>query len=177
MPTGCFICNSGTSRLIPGLLAGYVLGSCQKCSILACSGHAQRDPNHPRWICVLCDPTLLTAAGIAASRSVFDGSVLTSLISPALVQEGANYPSVEVFIQRRPAYIQIRLMERLAYVLELAPQRFSSMETEKFWFGLSDQGKRLVGAAIVLVQSLEISEDSLLEALRVLIHTWRSSKQ
>ena len=177
MPTGCFICNSGTSRLIPGLLAGYVLGSCQKCSILACSGHAQRDPNHPRWICVLCDPTLLTAAGIAASRHVADVSFLTSLISPALVQEGADYPSLEVFIQRRPAYMRIRLTERLAYVLDLAPQQFSSMETEEIWYGLSDEGKRLVGAAIALVQILKISEDNLIEALRILIHTWRSSKQ
>lgn len=173
MSTGCYACQSG-AKTISGSSGTDVLGSCKICCILTCSGHAQRDSFYPRWICVLCDPTLLTAAGIAASANLSNESILASLISSAIVQEGARYSSVEVFLEQRPAYRALVSSAELERVVNVAPRIFTTNETEPFWFGLSIEGKRLVAAAIILVQNLEIPEHTLVEALRILIHVWRS---
>ena len=174
MPTECYACHSGTG-IIPGTSATNVLGSCKICCILTCSRHAQRDPHYPRWICVLCDPTLLTGAAIATSENLANESILASLISSAIVQEGARYRSVEVFLEQRPAYREV--VTDVEGVVESAPRIFTTNETEPFWFGLSREGQRLVAAAIILVQNLKIPEHALVEALRILMRVWRSRQR
>ena len=139
------------------------------------SSHAQRDPHSPRWICVLCDPTLLTGAGIATSENLANESILASLISSAIVQEGARYRSVEVFLEQRPAYREV--VRNVEGVVRSASRTFTTNETEPFWFGLSREGKCLVATAIILVQNLRIPEHTLVETLRILMRVWRSRQR
>ncbi len=171
MASGCYLCDTGHDK-ISDKNAGKVLGVCENCSILACEAHAQRDPNHPRWICVLCDTSLLTAAGITTSNGSSLNSVLTVLISSAILKDGSRYKTLEQFLEDRPNYSWI--LNQIDEVLVLARKRFTTDITEPFWFGLSEQGQKLIAAAIIIAERFELSEYDLVETLRILLHDWRS---
>lgn len=170
MSATCYLCDH-LCAAIQGKTPGDALGSCQNCSILACDAHAQRDSSYPRWICALCDDELLTAAGISASGGPSLGSKLTTLVSSAMLSEGARYTSLEEFLVDRPAYAW--LSDKVPEIRQAAPARFTTQDTEFFWFNLSEEGQRFIAAAIGLAERLEVSEDDVVEALRVLIHVWR----
>lgn len=171
MSATCYLCDGGCS-VIPRTKAGDALGTCQSCSILACSAHAQRDSSYPRWVCCLCDASLLVASGISASGGASLRSALTVLVSSAMLREGARYETLAAFLEHRPAYSW--LADDVDGVVEAARGRFTTIDTEPFWFGLSPEGQRFMAAAILLVERLDLSEDDLIEALRVLIQVWRS---
>lgn len=171
MAASCYLCNRGYPT-IPGILPGEAIGVCENCSIMACEAHAQRDPNYPRWICVLCDTSLLTAAGISASGGASLSTTLTVLVSNAMLKDGSRYERLEQFLEERPNYSWVSA--QLNETLEKAPSQFTTNATKPFWFGLSQEGKRFIAAAIIIVESLNLSEDELVEALRILMHAWRS---
>ena len=170
MSSSCYLCYAAVGA-IPGRQPGDALGTCQNCSVLACSAHAQRDPNYPRWICVLCDTSLLTAAGIASSDMAAPQVQSGLLIPPRLYEESTRYRSLEDFLRDRPEYDWVRIA--VAGVVEQAPARFTTDLTESFWFTRSREGQRFIAAAIAIAQRLEIPEDELIEALRILVREWR----
>ena len=68
MGASCYLCETGITERIPNTDAGDAVGVCKVCSVLACLGHGFRDENYPRWICVICDASLLTVAAVQQSR-------------------------------------------------------------------------------------------------------------
>lgn len=169
MPGSCYLCDVGYQR-IPGAATGDSLGTCKSCSVLACSAHAVRDANYPRWVCVICDANSLTASAIAVSGGPSLGNTLSVLVSSGMLTEDRTFDSLESFLIAQPQMAWVR--NQLGIVLDEAPRRFTTNATEPFWFGLTDEGRRLIAAAIAIVERLRLPPTEMVEALRILIETW-----
>ena len=171
MAASCYLCANGVCKAIGGVGNVDPLGACQNCSIFACSGHAHFDSGYPRWICVSCDTTLLTGAGIAISGAAMKDLALTLHFPETMIEQGSRYRSVNEFLQLRPSYGQ--LMAGWQCVFEIAWDRLRNEQSCEFWDCLSDDGKKLVAAAIHIVNRLNIPDNQLVEMLRCLIRVWR----
>lgn len=150
--------------MIHGQPSGNPLGTCQKCHVLACAGHAARDPNYPRWICVVCDVSLLARSAVATAGAA---SLLIQLFSSALLAEEAVYPTLEAFLEARPDFRWV-----LDYVGQIhieADQRFQTGGTARLWTTLTPEGRRMIAAAIAIARRLEIDPRELAEGLRVFV--------
>lgn len=176
MNASCYLCDKGCAAIPNHRATGDALGVCQNCSILACDGHAQRDPNSPRFICVLCETALLTAAGVSKSdlipSSDRDSISKRWRLSNALREQGARYDNLEDFTENRPEYAWI--LNSVDQVCERAERRFIANLSETFWALLSHEGRRFVAAAIVLVEEVKIPAEELVEILKILVLDWRS---
>ena len=168
MPTSCYCCHAGHKK-IPNTILGDVLGSCENCSILACAAHAQRDASYPRWICVLCDTSLLAAASLAhQSRPI---TLAHAFVSPWVFQQALHYHTLDDFLQRRPkhAWLKNAVLETVG----AASERFRTPQTESLWFGLSEEGQRLMGAALTIILKLRIQRADIVLPLGVLLDAWQ----
>ncbi len=171
MAASCYLCANGVCNAIAGVSARDPLGACQNCSIFACSGHAHFDSSYPRWICVSCDTAHLTGAGIASSGIEIRELPLASHIPSTLIDQGSRFGSVDVFLELRPSYVN--LMAGWESVYEVASDRFTDPRTCEFWHGLSEDGRKLLAAAIHIVNRLDIPVNQLIKTLRELILMWR----
>jgi hypothetical protein len=169
----CYFCETGHPT-IAVVATGAALGTCGSCSVLACSAHAARDPNYPRWVCVICDTSLLAASAVGISPKATTGLTIGHLVSSAILRGRGLYRSVDDFLAARPDMIWVR--DQIRGVLGEAPRRFTTNATEPFWFGLTEEGRALLAAAIVIILKYEIREDELMELLRVLMKDWRSDR-
>jgi hypothetical protein len=71
----------------------------------------------------------------------------------------------------------IWIRDRIKKVLAEARRKFTTDATEPFWFGLTEEGRALMAAAIVIIVEHEIPEDELMELLRVLMADWRGGQE
>lgn len=170
MAASCYLCDVRAAS-ISGRAAGDALGTCRLCHVLACTAHAVRDPNYPRWICVLCDSTLLTAAAGLHSTS---SSVTTvaSLVSSALTREAARYPTLTDFLTQRPDMAWVG--EAVPELLDRIPQRLRpGSAVAQLWSNLDAEGQRLFAAAFAIAIRLDVAPAFFIEPLRMLIEGWR----
>lgn len=91
----CHSCVTGQ-----GTISGSIgqtdepFATCRTCGIFSCGHHGYRDKSVPAFICVQCDPALVTAsAGYAPSGS-----------SDGRFPPGLLFESLEEFKRRRPGY-------------------------------------------------------------------------
>jgi len=159
----CYFCQTGT-QLIPGHNRGDPLGVCLKCHVMACRGHAARDRNYPRWVCVVCDTSLLTASAVRAGGAT---SVLSQLISSALLRGEGLFPNLNAFLDAQPEMRWV--LEDVERTLLEGDHRFRQNATAGMWQSLTPDARRMVAAAIVIVRRLRINKWELVEGLRVLL--------
>ncbi len=61
MGASCYLCELSMA-VFPSTQAGDAVGACKLCGVLACSGHAKRNPNGPAYECGICMPNVLATA-------------------------------------------------------------------------------------------------------------------
>jgi hypothetical protein len=171
MAVSCFACDYSVAP-IPGLSStNSPHATCWRCQVMTCVGHGQRDPNRPRFVCVLCDPQLL-----AASASVNQGAS-----KPLARRFAADWGSadgdllvktIEDFLVRRPKY-QGWLEQEVASRLDPDRRRTNSTVTGSLWSGTNDEAERLFLAAVAIVIRLEVPNQFLSVPMRLLVSSWR----
>lgn len=167
MTTKCYHCETHAESL-PNQVNGDPLGVCLRCHVMACRGHAVRDPHYPRWICVVCVPNLLSAS---AARVEGSTSVLALLFSSALLQDEGLFPNLDAFIETYPEMQWVH--EDLEGVLDAVTFRLRGTRTGAMWELLTPEGRRMVAAAIVIVRRLRIDPRELVEGLRIFVEESR----
>lgn len=164
MAASCYICATSASGAIPGRQTGDALGVCDFCSVLACYGHGSRDPNAPRWECVLCTPSLLLASGAAHQTN---GAMV---YLPAAFRSVTLYPSLRVFLEVRPDFAP--LLQDISNHIEHVAERLDAPQVAQLWNSVTDEGRRLVTAAWLLAAELEIPPDYFVGTMRLLCELW-----
>ncbi len=110
MPADCQACLKGVpTRANPKEgNRNDPMGTCYNCHSLACPYHGHRDGTVPEFICVECDPSLLSASAASTMRT------MTTRVPPILLIAASTYhlfqapperwrvDSLEQFVQRRP---------------------------------------------------------------------------
>jgi hypothetical protein len=97
----CYVCLGNSSSVNHPLgNKGETLAVCQRCHIMVCGSHGQRDRNKSAFICVLCDPNLLQVS------AAVKGSSTNAVIKRIVHREDSNlvFESVSDFVRRRPGY-------------------------------------------------------------------------
>ena len=170
MGASCYCCNSGHNQ-IPGTHPGDSLGACENCSILSCAAHGHRDGSYPRWICVVCDSSLLAGA----SLHHHDNGQVAQYLSIPIVRQGQRYETLSDFLRYRPKYVQQEnwLQREAGDILTQAPVRFTTQITEPFWVGFEENGKQLMAAAIGLAMRIGLQAGDVIEPLGAFVLRWR----
>ena len=101
MTASCYLCAIG-NKTIPNTDGGDAVGVCKLCNVLACQGHAVRDANYPRWICVLCDLTLLTVAAVLQSGDESAQRAVLSDVSEEMIRAARSIRSARQYFRNRP---------------------------------------------------------------------------
>jgi hypothetical protein len=171
MPVSCYACDSEVLPIPAFSATNRPQGTCWRCHVLACDGHAQRDPNRLRFVCVLCDPQLLTA-----SAAINQGAS-----RPLAQRFSADWGNGDVdllvntfqeFLERRPKY-QGWLDEVVEARLNDGTRQMKSSGTGPLWNGSNPEAERLYLAAIGIVTSLAIPNLTLSVPMRLLVSSWR----
>jgi hypothetical protein len=171
MGANCYVCEDEIAPIPTFSASNSPQGTCWRCHVLACRGHAQRDPNRLRFVCVLCDPQLLTASAAinqGASRPLaqrfaadWGHGDLDMLVN-----------TFQEFLERRPKY-QGWLDEAVDAKLHDAGHQMKASSTGPLWIGSNPEAERLFLAAIAIVTGLAIPNHSLSVAMRLLVSSWR----
>jgi hypothetical protein len=165
----CFHCNVG-SGTIPGTTKGAALGCCRICHVLACQAHGSRDPTYPRWICVACDSSLLAASGAAVSQNIADAALLSS----RLLRERDFYRTLDAFLLAHPEFESFRT--EVPIVQTTANQRLREGPAGRLWKSLSIEGKRLLAAAILIADRLQLRHGDIVEGLRLMLEEYNRAR-
>ena len=159
MAASCYLCAIG-NKTIPHTEAGDALGVCKLCGVLACQGHAVRDASYPRWICVLCDITLLATAAVLQSG---DQDALRD-ISEELIELARPIRSARQYFEGRG--------DSWWWVAEAAreyrdlPASALEGESARVWQRLSGDGQELMRCAMAIADRLEVRDSETLGILR-----------
>ena len=159
MTASCYLCAIG-SKTIPYCEAGDAVGVCKVCSVLACQGHAVRDANYPRWICVLCDVTLLATAAVLQSG---DEDALRD-VSRELIDLARPIRSARQYFEGRG--------DSWSWVAEAAreyrdlPASALEGESARVWRRLTADGQELMRCAMAIADRLEVRDSETLGFLR-----------
>jgi hypothetical protein len=111
MAANCQACvvKVGTLHTPVGNL-GEPFGACRNCSAFACGHHGHRDFHVPEFMCVECDPRLLSASAAAITPGARQGggpqvqAMLAGYHLSALPPERWAITSLAEFQRRRPRY-------------------------------------------------------------------------
>src|SRR6185369_2552992 len=164
MTASCYLCAIG-NKTIPNTDAGDALGVCQICNVLACQGHAVRDANYPRWICVLCDLTLLTVAGVLQSGDEGAQRAALSNVSEEVIRAARSIRSARQYFRNRPrdswGWIQSAAEEYRGL-----PASALDSELSPMWRGMSDDGQEMIRCALAIVDKLDLRDSELIGILR-----------
>ncbi|HEX4525002.1 MAG TPA: hypothetical protein VH704_15880 [Casimicrobiaceae bacterium] len=164
MTASCYLCAIG-NKTIPGTDAGDALGVCKLCNVLACQGHAIRDANYPRWICVLCDLTLLTVAAVLQSGDEdLQGAALID-VSEETIRAARSIRSARQYFRNRPrdswGWIQDAAEEYRAL-----PASALDGELSRMWRDMSSDGQEMMRCALAIVDKLDVADPQLIGILR-----------
>jgi len=164
MTASCYLCAIG-NKTIPNTDAGDALGVCQICNVLACQGHGGRDANYPRWICVLCDLTLLTVAGVLQSGDEGAQRAALSDVSEEVIRAARSIRSARQYFRNRPrdswGWIQSAAEEYRGL-----PASALDSELSPMWRGMSDDGQEMIRCALAIVDKLDLRDSELIGILR-----------
>jgi hypothetical protein len=164
MAATCYLCAIG-HKTIPNTQAGEAVGVCKVCSVLACRGHGVRDANYPRWICVLCDLTVLTVAAVLQSGD--EGAQQAALrdVSEEVIRTARSIRSARQYFEGRP-------MDSWSWIADAAGEYrqlpLSALDgaTSRMWRGLTGDGQEMMRCALAIVDRLEVPDAELIEILR-----------
>jgi hypothetical protein len=131
---------------------------------MACRGHAGRDPNYPRWICVVCDITLLAAS---AARGAGTTSVLAQLFASGLLRDEGLFRNLNEFLEAQPEMQWV--LEDVEGTLREGERHLWQSTSAVIWQSLTPDGRRMIAAAIVIARRLRIEPWELVEGLRILL--------
>lgn len=164
MTASCYLCAIG-NKTIPGTDAGDALGVCKLCNVLACQGHAIRDANYPRWICVLCDLTLLTVAAVLQSGDEdLQGAALID-VSEETIRAARSIRSARQYFRNRPrdswGWIQDAAEEYRGL-----PASALDGELSRMWRDMSGDGQEMMRCALAIVDKLDVADPQLIGILR-----------
>jgi len=171
MRRGCYVCDQDVLSIPAFSATGCPQGTCSHCHVWACDGHAQRDPNRLAFVCVLCDPQLLTAS---AAISQGASRPLAKRFSTDWGNGDAELlvKTFQEFLERRPKY-QGWLEEVVEERLSDAAHQMKSSGTGPLWDGDNLEAERLFFGAIAIVTRLAIPNQTLSVAMRLLVSNWR----
>jgi hypothetical protein len=171
MGARCYPCEHEIAPIPTYSATNSPEGVCRRCHVLACAGHAQRDPNRLTFVCILCDPQLL-----AASAAINQGA------SKPLAQRFAAdwgpgdfdmlVNTFQEFLERRPKY-QGWLDEVVGLKLRDPSHQMTASSTGPLWNGTNIEAERLFLAAIAIVTELAIPSHTLSVAMRLVVSSWR----
>ena len=171
MSVECYLCELGVD-LVPDKSSGKIVGVCKKCHVMACDAHAVRDGNFPRWICGICDTSILAVSAVLSEDGIALKNPLIALVSSAAAQEGADYQTLEAFIGDRNNLVWLK--NRVNYVINVIENRFNPAAREAF-HSLTSEGQRMMAAAIQLASDSSIPDGELMEVLRRFVVEWRAA--
>lgn len=164
MTASCYLCAIG-NKTIPDTEAGDAVGACKVCGVLACQGHAVRDATYPRWICVLCDLTLLTVAAILQSGDEDAQQAALRGVSEEVVRSARAIGSARQYFQRR-AEGSWSWLPKAADDYRGLPASALEGVASRMWRRLPDDGQELMRCALAIVDKLKIADDEMPEMLR-----------
>lgn len=170
MTARCYPCDVHAG-VIPGAVArGDPHGVCGICSVMACCGHGVREPNRPRFECVMCIPALLIAsAAVTASRPSTLGDRLRTLIED-LGGDQALIRDLDDFTRRYPAFAG--WIDDLPSMRENAGRRYITAETEPFFWSLPEVGRDFLLLSVLVVLRLELRDTGVGDVLYRLVRPW-----
>jgi hypothetical protein len=171
MAASCYPCDVGISPKPGGQATNSPHGVCGICGVMACDGHAKREPNRPRFECVICIPIVAAVSAALQARSV---TPLAQRLAGLLVSLGGEawlVKSVDDFLQ---SYGEFAVwLDRLPSMRQRAQIGFVAGDTEPFYSSLDESGRDLMLLAIIIVIGLEIPTWALPEPLQRLVQPWR----
>jgi hypothetical protein len=164
MTASCYLCAIG-NKTIPNTDAGDALGVCQLCNVLACRGHAVRDANYPRWICVLCDLTLLTVAAVLQSGDEGAQRAALSDVSEEVIRTARSIRSARHYFRNRPRD-SWGWIEQAAEEYRGLPASALDGELSPMWRDMSDDGQEMIRFALAIIDKLDVRDAELIGVLR-----------
>jgi hypothetical protein len=162
----CYMCDRNAGSIPNHPATGDPLATCATCGVLSCDGHGKRDPNVRRFQCVLCVPALLVAAALQQSES----PALRLAAQVPLVDSQLLVQSLEEFLERWPDFTNIVTQSVRANVAALTER--SDLGTRELWSSLTAEGHRLIAAAIIIAEHLELRAEDVPAVLRLLRSRW-----
>ena len=97
------------------------------------------------------------------------------IVSLRVFEQVIRYRTLGDFLRVRPKYIW--LAEAAGEVLESGRERFQAAQSESLWFGLSEEGRRMVAAAVAIVVPLGIAGEEVVFPLRGLVEAWERGRR
>ena len=166
MAADCYV-HQTVSGGIPNRVGSAPLGACKICGSFACAMHGARQPSHPRFVCVLCVPSLLVAGALESEDLPEEFREL----GPDLPDGVHGIRTLEEFREDLPEF---------AWAIEDAQRRLSSVgllftsgDTERFWFAIPLESQGLVLTAVVFAYRLNIPRRELPPVLRPFVREYR----
>jgi hypothetical protein len=163
MAATCYLCAIG-HKTIPNTQAGDAVGACKICGVLACQGHGVRDASYPRWICVLCDLTLLAVAAVLQGGDENAQAALRD-VSEEVVRAARSIRSARQYFEGRAKDSWWWIAAAAEEYRHLPPSALDAA-TSRMWRGLTDDGRELMGCALAIVDRLEVPDAELIAPLR-----------
>ncbi|HXU56184.1 MAG TPA: hypothetical protein VN744_12180 [Casimicrobiaceae bacterium] len=164
MTASCYLCAIG-NKTIPDTDAGDAVGVCKLCHVLACQGHAIRDANYPRWICALCDLTLLTVAAVLQSGDEGAQPDALSEVSEEVIRAARSIRSARQYFRNRPRK-SWDWLQRAADEFRGLPASALDGELSRLWRDMSDDGQEMIRCALAIADKLEVRDADLIGILR-----------
>ena len=151
---------------MPGIEPGDAIGVCRICHVLSCQAHGTRDKNVPRWVCVLCDASLLTVAGVLQSDSEEVVTEALEGVGPELTAAARQIRSAPGYFADRREDVWRRILTRAEEISAepLDPRIDRAFRT--LWESLSDVGRLLVGSAVAMAREVDLHDEALVEVLQ-----------
>jgi len=165
MSASCYLCATGHSATIPNTAAGDAVGVCQVCGVLACQGHGIRDANYPRWICVICDPSLLAVAALLQSDSKSAQQALTG-VPEALIPAARTIRSAREYFDARSNDSWWWVVDDARSIAEALPMDDRTLGP--LLSSLSPDGRLLLSCALAIADRLKLEDEELIPLLRQL---------
>ena len=164
MTASCYLCAIG-NKTIPNTDGGDALGVCKLCNVLACQGHAVRDANYPRWICVLCDLTLLTVAAVLQSGDESAQRAVLGDVSEEMIRAARSIRSARQYFRNRPRDSWVWIQDAAEESGGL-PASALDGELARTWRAMSDDGQEMIRCALAIVDKLDLPDPELIGILR-----------
>jgi len=166
MGASCYFCSTGQGTPIPEKEPGDAIGVCRICHVLSCQAHGTRDKNVPRWVCVLCDATILTIAGVLQSDS-------EEIVAEAIEAVGAEFVAAARQVRSAQRYFAGRREDVWQRIVNTAQEssvapldRRIDRAFRTLWESLSDDGRLLIGSAVAMARVLNLPDEELVDVLQ-----------
>lgn len=177
MACDCYLCNRTYGAKSGTVGTAQPEAVCQKCGVLACQAHCERDQGYPRTWCLIC-----LGLVVAASTSTRTGSTsrLAQALRSLLARLGGDevvIRSVEEFLYRHPAFAALWNDSGTgggdsgtsAWVPGDGDRSAAARE---YVVSLDDTGRRLLLLAFLIFRAIGLSPEELPGPVAALYREW-----